>query len=79
MITINDRGILALAAIGLVSLYVIRRNMIALAKHADTALNPMSHENVAYTGVSGIADNLANDGQSLPLGIRIYNYFHPNE
>lgn len=74
MITLNDRAIIALAAIGLVSLWYIKRQAVELAKEASTKLNPVSDENIAYTGLSSLIDEVAADGDSLPLGVRIYDW-----
>ena len=74
MITLNDRGIIALAAVGLVALWYAKRQAVALLNHADTKLSPLSHENIFYTGISSAVDSMAGDGQSLSLGSRIYDW-----
>ncbi len=57
------------AVAGLLLLVKGRNAAVAVGQ----ALNPLSDQNLAYKGASGLGNWLAGDGQDLPLGVRIYD------
>lgn len=73
MIKLALGGALVLGAV-----YVLKRAGGAVGEavtSAVQAVNPLNNENVIYHTV-----NRATGGDdSIPLGVRIYDFFHPNE
>jgi hypothetical protein len=62
--------------------YLITKGTKAAAEVAGNvahAVNPLNRENVFYKGVSGVVDAVASDGQSIPLGVRIWEWFNPEK
>ena len=73
------KAVLALGAVGLVVLFVLEKQAKAAAIAAGQAINPLNNDNVIYGAASKIGDVVAGDGQSVPLGTRIYDWFHPGQ
>lgn len=71
------RAVLALGAVGLVVLLVIEKQAKAAAMAAGQAINPLNNDNVIYGAASAIGNAVSTDGQSVPLGTRIYDWLHP--
>ncbi|MES2688068.1 MAG: hypothetical protein V4706_14695 [Pseudomonadota bacterium] len=64
--------LLLIGAGAVVGLFLLTKSRGAVAA-VGQALNPMSDQNLAYQGASGVGNWLANDGQDRPLGVRVYD------
>lgn len=67
------KGVLAIGALLAVGVVIAKKDATAALQTAGAAVNPVSSGNVAYQGVSSLANALAPDGQSLTIGQRLYD------
>lgn len=66
----------AVAVVGVLGAWYLKNKAVDVAKDVGEAINPVNRDNVFHTGASSLVNNVINDGEELPLGVRIYDWFH---
>lgn len=82
-----DQRLIITGAVTLVVLYWLvkqeAKQAVTSAKEtvqdAAQAINPVNPENIFSAGATAIGNAVANDSKDLPLGVRIYDWFHPGQ
>lgn len=71
----NQKAIITLAVVG-VGLYLFaKREAAQLADDVGKAVNPVSKDNIAYSGVNAVGGVLTGK-QNFDLGVWVYDIFH---
>lgn len=84
MINLDYKVVLAAGAVGLVVLYLARKQVTDAAQGAvkvagavGTAVNPLSHENIFYRATNAVVNAVSPDqDKTQTLGSRIYDWLH---
>ena len=72
------KSILAIGAVGLVVLYVVKKQATAAVSAVGTALNPVSQGNIVNQGVNAVLTAVSST-PNIPtsLGSEIYDWLNP--
>ena len=70
------KAVLALGAVGLVVLYVFKKQAAAAASAVGAAINPISPQNIFYQGTSAVTGAVTGQANTS-FGSEIYDWFNP--